>query len=280
MPPLDLVQQILLKGIVPATLVAGFVLWLANRIGGAKLAPYGAGVGFLAGALLGQIFYSELRLAPEGDSWNRFPAAALIAVIVDLLLRPITKLHWATWTLRAMTVVALAWWVLPEQMWQETAWLAVAYALTGFALWLLLEFLAARPPGGDVPLLLALAFVTAGVVLVQANTARLMDATIVLFAACAGIGVVAAWKRLDAGPLSSAAGILLPGLLLMGHYDTSDFSQVPWPAFALPAVAPLALATTLPLHDWPANRLRVFRWSLVSFAFVAALILARQAGPL
>ena len=109
-----------------------------------------------------------------------------------------------------------------------------------------------------------------------------MNASIVVAAALSGIALVAWAGRADAGGAVPAAAVMLPGLLLMGQQET--FSDVPWYAFALLALAPLLLAEVLPLSDWQTSRPQRIRFLLMMLVLliplVAALLLAHLASPL
>jgi hypothetical protein len=255
-------------------------------LGGTKRMPLGAALGLAAGTGLGM--WSRGTLALPGDSsWSRLPWLALVALAVGLVARAPFLPGTLRWVLRALAAAGSAWWLFPVEIRTETVWLAPALAAVMLALWALLEPMAARPPGGSVPLVLALAAFTAAGVLIHAGSARLTDIAVVLSASLCAIALVAWLRGGDAGGAVPGAALLLPGLVLIGQQET--FSEVHWLAFALPAFAPFALVLTLPLRGLkPAtttgNRqglwLGALRLVLVLIPLVAALMIAMAAGPL
>jgi hypothetical protein len=280
MPPPDLVLDALLYAVLPAALVAAVLTAAAAWLGGAKFAPAGAALGLAGGVLLGGWLRDTLTLEAGTSAWNRLPWAALAALAVGLAARWPRLPRLAGWPLRALAAVAAAWWVVPPEVRSEVTWLPAALAAVMLAEWALLEPLAARPPGGSVPLALALTAFVAATVLICANTARLTDAATVLAAALGGVAVVSWWRRSDAGSAVPGVVVLLPGLLLMGQQTT--YSEVPWQAFATAAGAPLVLAVTLlpPLHSWQGTRLHLLRWALLLVPLAIAGGLAVQSGEL
>lgn len=289
MPPLDLIRDVVLNAILPAAIPAAVLLALVVALGGSKWASVGVALGLATGAAFGLWRRGALTLiSPDESAWNRLPLAALAAIAVSLIARLLLGLAPSSsertrpgrvaliilgWLLRAGAAAAVAWWVIPANKQTEISWLAPALAAVLFAEWLVLEPIASRPPGGTVPLALALCAFVAADVLIHAGTARLMEAAIVLFGALGGIALIAWWRRLDAGVAAPAATVFLCGLLLMGHEET--FHDLSWRAFALPALAPLALVVTLPCNR-RAVRLQLVRLALL---LIPLAIAALEAGP-
>lgn len=277
MPPFELIRDTVVHTMLPAAVIAGFLLWLIHRVGGTKAAFLGAGLAFVVGAAVGQSLQGELRLVSGESPWNRLPWAALIALAVASALRPIRWGH-GHGAVYAVVAAGLAWWFLPDGTLKEARWLSGLAVLNIFALWVFLELAASRVPGSDVPRSVSLAFLTSAMVFVHAGSARLMDTSIVLFAAGAGIALVAWWKRLDTSGVVAPSAVLLPGLCLMAQQET--FSEISWPGFFLPATAPLLLAGMLLFPRGSARRKRLLGLALVSITLLAAILLAMQAGPL
>jgi hypothetical protein len=113
-------------------------------------------------------------------------------------------------------------------------------------MWALLDHLARRFPGGWLPLTLSLMYMAAALVLLHAYSARLAEVGVILSAALAGLALIAWHQQLPIDGAIPAVAITLPGLMLIGQQNT--FSEVPVSAFALPALAPLALGALLALR--------------------------------
>ena len=282
MPPVSMIVETLLSAVLPAFAVAAIVMVAVHVIGGPKRGEGAVVLGLLGGAGLG--LWLNDGLAPiAGDSaWNRLPWAALAAVWLGRVARFPEINPSAGWLLRAATALAIAWLVVPAEARKDADWLAPAFAALVFALWFILEHVAAQASNGSVLICLAVVFFGAAGVIIHAGWASLMNAALVMAAAFAGIGLVAWLRRVDTGSAAAAAAVLLPGYLLMGQQQT--ISDVPWPAFALPALAPLLLAEALPFSRAKTNRTGrarfVFMLILVLVPLAIALYLAQKASPL
>lgn len=274
LPPLHLMVDVLVFAILPAALGTALVMAAVEYLGGTKCMSLGAALGLAAGTGVGLWWRGALTLGPD-TSWNRLPWLALAALALGLATRP---LKWVHWIVLIVASAGAAWWVLPVASRSEAPWLVPALAALTAALWGLLEYLAARPAGAGIPLIVAMAFFTAAGVLIHAGTARLTDAAVVTSASLAAVGAIAWLRGGDAGGAVPAAAVFLPGLLLMGQQET--YSDVPWPAFVLPAVAPLTVVLTLPLRSWPGLRLHLLQFALVLIPLAIALGLALATGPL
>ncbi len=274
MPPLDEIRDALLQGVLPALAAAAIVLALVAWFGGAKEASAGAAFGFIAGAVLGLWLRGALTLASGDSTWNRLPWAALAALCVGRIARipglPIVD----GWLLRAATAFGIAWWVIPEAASEELVWLVPAFAAVIFLEWVILEYIA----DASTALCLTLTFLVAGGVLLHAGMASALDAAAACGAALAGLAVVAWWWRVDVGGAIPAVAVILPTLLLMGQRETGSETLL-WTTFALPALAPLLLAVTLPIGQTSAIRWYVVRLILVLIPLGTALALAREQAP-
>jgi hypothetical protein len=282
MPPLPLMMDVVLKAVLPALGLAAVVMASVVLVCGSKRAPLGAALGLSAAAALGLWLRDGLTLVPGDSTWNRLPLAALAALWVGRVARLPDLQPCAGWLLRAAIAGLIALVVIPASPRQQIDWLAPAFAAVVFAQWVILERLAAEPPGGSVPFCMALAFLGAGGVLIHAQSARHMDVAIVLASALAGLALVAGVWRADASGAMPAVAVTLPALMLLGQQE--NVSEVPWYAFALPALAPLLLAETLPLTHLPGTRPRLLRLVLMLLLVVvplaAAFYVANVAAPL
>jgi len=296
MPPLDdearaVLIAMLRWGVPPALVAAIVVMAVLEWLGGPKQAPAAAALGLIAGVVLGLWSYSAaplfsteetspllaglrgaLNLVNGDSSWNRMPWAVLAAVCTERLARALDTHTNDGWLLRGATAVGIAWWLIPEPAREEFVWLAPSFAAVVFLEWELLARLAAEPPDGSVLVCLALAFLTAGILLVNAGISRSMEASVMCASALVGIALVAWWRRADASGAIPAAALLLPGLLLMGQQETSE--PVPWSAFAAAALGPLMLAGAWPVRRWPAIPRHLVRLVLVLIPLIAAVLLA------
>jgi hypothetical protein len=273
-PPLPLLVDVLLFAVLPALGLAALVTAVLVWVG---LPRSAASLGLLAGATLGLWLREALTLISGASAWNRLPWAALGALWIARMTR-VTDLPASTvWVVRAAAAVAIAWLVIPAASRAEADWLSPVFAALVLAQWAVLERLAAQPSGGSVPACLAVIFLVAGGVLIHAGSARLSNAGLVLAAAFAGLALASGWFGADCGDAVPAAAVFLPGLLLMGQQET--FSEVPWQAFALPALVPVLLAEALPVGQRPRVRLAVVVLTVL-VPLVIALGLARAAGSL
>ena len=116
--------------------------------------------------------------------------------------------------------------------------------------------------------LLALAIpwgLAAATVLIHAHSARFCDLAVLQTATLAGLGLIAALRRLDAAPLFAGPAVFFPALMLGGAANT--FSEVPVASFILVALAPCALWSL----KLPPIRQRSVR-ALAAAAVIAVLV--------
>jgi hypothetical protein len=271
--------ELFLFAVVPSFAIASVVMAVTVLGLGAKQSGLGAAVGLAAGVGVTLWYHSLLALVPGEHSWNRLTWLALAALWIGRLARMPEMQPHAGWPLRGAMALATAWLVLPISLRAELDWLAPVFAAVIFVLWTLLERLCEETPGGTVPFLLALTALVAGGVLIHASIKSYLDVTVMLAAALAGLGVVAAWRRVDIAGAVPAFAVLLPGLLLMGQQNTS-VENLSWYVFALPVLAPLLLVETLPLKHWSCRRLFLVRLLLTLIPLAAALALAHVQAPL
>ena len=83
--------------------------------------------------------------------------------------------------------------------------------------------------------------VAAAIVLIHAHSARFCDLAVLQTATLAGLGFIAALRRLDVAALFAGPAVFFPALMLGGAGNT--FSEVPVMSFILVALAPCALWT-------------------------------------
>ncbi len=154
-----------------------------------------------------------------------------------------------------------------------------ALAAVIFALWEVLDRLADQPGNGGVAPGVILSLLTAAeIMLGHAHCALLGNALTVLGFAFMGAALIACWRGISFSGAIPAIAVALPSLLLMGQRTTA--SKLPWSVFALPALAPILLAITLPLTHWPKLRLQLVRLVFVLTPLAAAVALAWLDEPL
>jgi hypothetical protein len=274
MPPIEEIWDALLQAVLPALATAAIFMALLTLVGGAKQAPAGAAFGFIAGTVLSLWLRGALTLASGESTWNRLPWAALAALCVGRVAR-IPGLPIADGSLlRAATAFGIAWWVVPETVSADFSWLAPAFAAVIFLEWVILDPIA----DGSTAVCLTLTLLVAGGVLLHARMTSSLDAATACGSAMAGLAVVAWWCRVDVTGAIPAVAVILPGLLLMGQTGTA-VETLHWTTFALPVLAPLLLAVTLPIRQTSDFRWYVVRLGLVLIPLVAALALAHQQAP-
>jgi hypothetical protein len=222
---------------VVSTICLAVAAWRRRPLLDRPAGALAAAGGFFAG-------YAALGWAPllPADRWHWLPHLALVAAAAGLVgglpRVPPALAHAA----RAAATGLAAWRLAPTDADSfGVVWvlgLFVAMVVT----WELVEEVARRQPGALVPLLLTAAAGAAGVVLVQAGSAKFAQLAGVL-AAALGPFVLFAWRRPNSATLAGAVpvvAVLLPGLMAVGK--TYTFSDLPRAVFVLAALAPLGLA--------------------------------------
>lgn len=280
MPPADLILDVLLYAVLPATVAAAVVLTGTLFVSGGRAAAAGAVLAFVGGVAVGNVLRGVFPLRPGQASWEWLPCAALAALAVELLARlpgiPVA----VGWLVRGSAAGLAAWLLVPADLAAGAWWALPAFAGTVLGEWWILDRLDRRAPTGWVPLLLVLALGAGATVLIHAHSARLTDAATLAAAAVFGIATVAWWWRAESGGTVPGVAVLLPGLLLAGQSET--FSEVPVWSFVLVALAPLAAGPAL-LPVWnrlPTRCLRALEAALMLLPLVTAVILAVRAESL
>jgi hypothetical protein len=164
---------------------------------------------------------------PPARTW--LPWMVLVALIVGQIAPRLPQR--IGWRLRDLVALSVGFLV------GRTPWGIVGLTVLILALWETLERLE-EPLGCLVPLGLSLTFGVASVVLLHAHSASLTDCATALSAALGGIALASLGKG-DARGSYPGVAVALPGLLWVGQQTTS--SEVPFAAFLLVALAPLAL---------------------------------------
>ena len=120
----------------------------------------------------------------------------------------------------------------------------------------------------------------AATVLIHAHSARFCDLAVLQTATLAGIGLIAALRRLDVAALFASPAVFFPALMLGGTANT--FSEVPAVSFILVALAPCALWTLRlpPMRRWSGRALAIAAIVAVLVPCAVAVALAMRAETL
>lgn len=258
MPPIADTLEALRFAILPAFLAAAVVFYAVARLAPQRGVAVGGVLALLAGFLAGNHFRSEvvtfhlselvpwlrgaLLREPEAPrppgTWFWLPWLSVSAMLVGLVTRPalvprlLAPLVWLVVALLAARLLV-----------REPLWVAAALVVTILVLWGVLDHVARQRPGGWLPLGLAGVHLAAGLVLVQAHTARLADVATIIAGCLLGLALVAWWCQCSIEGAIPAIAVALPCLLLVG-YDP-ELAEVPWSAFVLLALAPITLGILL-----------------------------------
>jgi hypothetical protein len=279
MPPVSLLIDLLVQVVAPALAVSALSLFLTGR-GRFRLA--GPAVAFAAGFAAANWVRQAWPWWHEHSAWQWLPWAMLAGLIAAVLARLPALPDWAGWLVRVLAVALAAWLLVPTELRVEKAWWLAAFFAAVLANWVVLERSADRAAGWSVAIGLALVCAGGALVLVHSHTARLADLAFMAGAALAGITIVGWRRQLDIVTALAGPAVFLPGLMLSGHYETSDFSDVPAACFLLIGLTPLALLPGLlpPLAKLPNLRLALVRISLLLAPVAIAVALAMRAAPM
>lgn len=272
MPPPEMILDALLYAFAPALVVAAALFALVEWLGGKEWAPLGSALGLTIGMTLSLWLRGALALTSSDSAWNHLPLAAAALLAIGLASRSQRVPRIVAWLVRTGCVASAAWWVIPAAEQADAWWLAPGFAAITLAEWVLLEHLASKPPNGTPPFCLALTAFFAVPVLIQAASGSGADAATVLAAALGGVAAVAWLRSADADAVVPGAAMFLNGILLAGQRGT--FTDVPWAAFLLVAVAPLSLILTLTARRFTGVTLLLLRIVVLLPLLVAALGLA------
>ena len=307
LPPIGMIREILLQGVIPPIVAAGSVLFVTSRLG-KRLVPIGAMLAVVVGFVVGNHFRSatEYRIDSERPlalgEWGaevyhavlgtpeasedapRHPPAhywlvwsALIAGVVGAIAGIPGVPVAIGWLARVIVCAFVARLLVPASLRAELPWLWPTFAAVVLAEWALLDKLGEEPRGW-LPLGIGLVFSAGAAVLIHAHEARLTDLATILAGCWFGVAI-AVWMGANARSAAPIAAVALPGLMLVGQQST--FSEVPLTSFVAMALAPLALVPLL----LPALRRRKKTLALVGLGLLlivvgTAIVLAARAESL
>jgi hypothetical protein len=186
---------------------------------------------------------------------------------------------WPICLTRLFVVGLTAWVVVPNDM-QAKWWPLLAFGAIAILGWLGSEAVTRQNPSGLVPLGLGFAMFGASLVVAHAHSARFADALAILGAALVGIAIVAFATKTDPSGAFGGPTVLLPAILLIAQQST--FSEVPWCAFLIAALPPVAigLLAIRPLSRVSGIWRSIAFWLLCLGPTVAAVTLAVRAETL
>lgn len=266
MPPLPLVIETVFQKFLPTAGAAAMLYALVVFLFGSRLRMVAAWLA-LAGAWgVANMSFDSWQGLLNWKPWSEggkpidwLPWVAMAAMTVGAVSE-----FAIPWYVRLILFGGLAgasgWILTPEivrqneataEMVRQKDWMmilasAAVAGLNSFVSWCV----AKRHPGGLVALTQSVSLMGCAMVLIYANSAKMMDISMALGAGLFGIALLASLTKSDAGTASSAMGVLLPGLMLIGWQGTS--SDIPKDAFIAAGAAPVAMGLTLLI---PAARL-------------------------
>jgi hypothetical protein len=295
LPPASLVLDALQNVALPAFAAAGVLAALVALVAGPRGATIAAALGVAAGLAAANHFRNIVPWVPDDGAhrWHYVlwvTAAALLVEAVTWMPRVPRDLAWILWAGVAAAAAAMT---LPAPIRDAHWWALPAFVWLNLALWGGLGHLSRRDPGGGPAVGLALAFLGVAAVAAHAASLSMIDLATAAAFALLGVALAAWWRKVDVAGAVPAAAILLPAILLTtyqgeravlailmeGDPEGAAPPFVPWDAYALLAVSPLAMALTLlpPLNRLQGRWLRVVQIGLAAVPVVVAVVRTMRA---
>jgi hypothetical protein len=280
LPPAQLVTDALRQAVLPPAVAGAVVFAAAIALLGRRGAPGAAVLALAAGWAAGNYARGLTPWLPGETRIGWLPWVAVAAGIGALLARSPrlpAGIGWAIWAAAVALGVAR---IFPAELLKAPWWSVPAFVLASAAAGVAPARMARRDPGAGVPLLLAFSLFAAGGVVIHAGAGGLMDAATIAGSSLAGTALVALVAKADAGAALPGAGVFLTGTLLSAYHET--FSDVPWVAFLLPAVAPPLMCVVLipRLSRLTGFRLRLVQFAVVLIPLAVAVAIAESAEPM
>ncbi len=249
LPPWPLIEEVLRTLVVPTLTVALVVVAIVCALTqSGHLRRLGAALALMGGLVAGNHFHPLLDWwpAPFLRGWRvLLPVISGVIVAATLLAMIPPRIHWSLSLGLRLLVATLSSWLLLEALAPLTEISTFGILLAGVVLnGEVTRWIGSRFPEGAALLVLTMVWGGASaVVLIFAHSARFSDLAVLLTASICGVGLGALRWKLDLTFLMAVPCIFLPCLLLAGAANT--YSEVPFSAFAVVAMAPVALLLLL-----------------------------------
>ena len=269
LPPWSEVQSMLLTVVLPGFAVGAGLLagvCAATRSETGRL--IGGALALAGGLALGNFTRGLLPWWSMEAGWPSLFPSTLVAIAGGIGAALALSRCGTRWNLglRLLTMAGCAWWLTPVSPALSRVGVFVLLFAASALNWEAFRRTGSRSLGTSALLALAIPWGgAAATVLILAASARFFDMAVLLTATLAGIGLIAALRKLDVTALFLASAVFLPALMLAGAANT--FSEVPAASFVLIGLAPCAL--------WSLNLPPLRRWSgraPVAAAVVAVII--------
>jgi len=265
-PPWPVVQSMLLTVVLPGFAVgAGLLAGVCVATRSDKLRLIGGALALAGGLALGNFTRGLLPWWSLERGWPSLFLATLVAIIGGVIGSLVsTKQGWrAGQVVRLIALAGCAFWLAPTgSPLTQLGFFTLLFA-AGVLNWEAFRCSAVQSLGSGALLALAIPWgLAAATVLIHAHSARFCDMAALQTATLAGVGFVAALRRLDVSSLFAGPAIFFPALLLGGAANT--YSEVPRAAFLLVALVPCTL--------WTLQLPPIRRWSCPTLT-AAALVL-------
>jgi hypothetical protein len=286
LPPWPVVQALLLSVVLPGFAVgAGLlaVVCTATRSENARL--IGAALALGCGLAAGNYFHELLPWWSLEFGWPSLFPATLAAVgggIIAALVSSRSKWYLGL-ALRLIVVAGCAWWLTPVSAPPSISrhWLFFLLFVGSALNWEAFRLHGGRCLGRGTLLTLAIPWgAAAAAVLIHAHSARFCDLAVLMSATLAGIGLIAAIRKLELAPIFAGPAVFFPALMLNGAEST--YSDVPVASFILVALAPCALwvASLPPMRSQSGRALAVTATIAILIPCAVAIALAMRAEAL
>lgn len=287
-PTQEIVDAQLQVEVLPAFAASLLILALTLIVFGSRRAVPGAALGLIVGLALGN-YLGEVQLdysfSRGEDAWYQFgragyewlPWAALLAFLHGLMARTPGVPTYVGGVLRLEAAAAATLMLVPGPMIEEHGWLPFAFAAVVLAEWILLEVIAYNTPGGDIPLALAIIFLSLPLIIYHTGFPTLMVTAAILGGALIGIVAVTWLGKCDSGGIIPVSVVMLNGMAVSAQYN--NFGGLPAYLFVIMALAPLALLLMLlpPFYKLSPAKRQLLHLGLVLVPVLVALGLAYEA---
>lgn len=246
-----------------------------RMIGGALALAGGLAAGNFTRGLLS---WCSLELG-----WPSLFCGTLVAIgggVVSALASARWNVRWGL-ALRLITVGGCAFWLAPiGPTWSRLGFIALLFGASALN-WEAFRRCGIQSLGRGALLALVIPWGgAAAAVLIHAASARFFDLAVLLTATLAGVGLLAALRKLNVAAIFAGPAVFFPALMLAGL--TNTFSEVPTASFILVALAPCGWWSLRlpPLRAWSGRRLTVAALVSVIIPCAVAVALAMRAESL